>query len=51
MKKKKENNLIKNLIIFTFAIMVLMVPAKEAQASTKSDAENVLKYFQEGNIS
>lgn len=31
--------------------MVLMVPAKVAQASTKSDAENVLKYYQEGNIS
>lgn len=51
MKIKRENKLIKKLIMFTFTMMLVLVPAGVANASTKSNAENVLKYYQKGNIS
>ncbi len=48
---KKKSKLLMKLTALAFAVTLLILPANTANASTKSDAENVLKYYQKGNIS
>lgn len=48
---KKKKTLFKKMVMFIFAAALLILPVNAAQASVKSDADNMLKYYKKGNIS
>lgn len=42
--------MMKSLSVFSLATVLALVPTESAMASTKSDAEKMLKYYKNGNV-